>query len=173
MIVDETFAPNDRECGRALSSISGFAFVPGDVLIAPPHATYVGILHGHRLAWIALATRTTSRAADVRASRGTPDRDARLRRSQRRVSPRRSRPSTDAAEARASSRRTRRSLQIAMRGEVAEWQTQPPQKRPRQLMWVRIPPSLPNKTESAQPPHESHLSTELKKASFFFLRTSR
>ena len=28
-------------------------------------------------------------------------------------------------------------------GEVAEWQTQPPQKRPRQLMWVRLPPSLP------------------------------
>ena len=27
------------------------------------------------------------------------------------------------------------------RGEVAEWQTQPPQKRPRQLMWVRLPPS--------------------------------
>ena len=28
-------------------------------------------------------------------------------------------------------------------GEVAEWQTQPPQKRPRQLMWVRLPPSPP------------------------------
>jgi Glycosyl hydrolases family 35 len=70
IVVDETYAPNDAGSTARLSSISGFAFVPGDVLIDPPDATYVGILHGHRLAWIAWRPDDIA-SSNVRASRGT------------------------------------------------------------------------------------------------------
>jgi Glycosyl hydrolases family 35 len=69
LTVDETFAPNDAASTARLQSISGFAFVQGDVLIAPPHATYVGILHGTRLAWLSWRPEDVA-SADVRASRG-------------------------------------------------------------------------------------------------------
>ena len=46
--VDESFHPNTA--ASALESVSGFAFERGDLLLAPPGATYVGILHGTRLA---------------------------------------------------------------------------------------------------------------------------
>jgi hypothetical protein len=69
LTVDETFAPNDESTAARAASNSGFAFVPGDELIAPEGAPYVGILHGHRLAWI--AWRPGDVDATVRASRGT------------------------------------------------------------------------------------------------------
>jgi hypothetical protein len=70
VVVDETYAPNEASSTARLSSISGFAFVPGDVLIDPPNATYIGILHGHRLAWIAWRPDDVANSF-VRASRGT------------------------------------------------------------------------------------------------------
>jgi hypothetical protein len=70
LTVDETFAPNDPNATARMTSISGFAFVPGDELMAPPHATYVGILHGHRFAWIAWRAGDVA-SSSVRASRGT------------------------------------------------------------------------------------------------------
>ena len=68
--IEETFKPN---AGAAdLESVSGFAFERGDVLIAPPGSTYVGILHGSRLAvlrWrlgdVQRVTLTHARGAEI------------------------------------------------------------------------------------------------------------
>jgi hypothetical protein len=68
--IEETYAPNDANATARLASISGFAIVPGDEVIASPNATFVGILHKHRLAWIAWRAQDVAHA-DVRASRGT------------------------------------------------------------------------------------------------------
>ncbi len=46
--IDETFHPDTASA--TLESVSGFAFERGDELFAPPGETYVGILHGTRLA---------------------------------------------------------------------------------------------------------------------------
>ncbi len=50
IIVEERFAPADPASTANLESISGFAYQPGDVLLAPPGAQFVGILHQRRLA---------------------------------------------------------------------------------------------------------------------------
>ena len=70
LTVDETYVPSDAGSTARLAGISGFAFVPGDVLIAPPDAPYVGIYHAHRVAWIAWRPNEVA-THEVRASRGT------------------------------------------------------------------------------------------------------
>lgn len=50
LVVSLRFAPVDTASTVRLESVSGFAFRPGDVLIAPAGAPYLGILHGRSLA---------------------------------------------------------------------------------------------------------------------------
>ena len=50
LVVSLRFAPVDAGSTVRLESVSGFAFRPGDVLIAPAGAPYLGILHGRSLA---------------------------------------------------------------------------------------------------------------------------
>ncbi|MEO6836052.1 MAG: amino acid permease [Candidatus Tumulicola sp.] len=50
VVVTERLTPVDRASPAKLESISGFAFHEGDILVAPSGATFIGILHGRRLA---------------------------------------------------------------------------------------------------------------------------
>ena len=143
VVVDETYAPNDAISTARLSSISGFAFVPGDVLIDPPNATYVGILH-QTTSRTGSSGGPTTRKRNGDASRGMAIVTLRLHNAQRRGFMSDSPRSRTPRRRNASSKRTPPlAPNRTIRGEVAEWQTQPPQKRPGQLMWVRLPPSLP------------------------------
>jgi amino acid transporter len=69
LVVTERFTPADAASTARLSSISGFAFVPGDTVIAPRDATFVAVLHGRRLAALRWRSGDVSRV-DVRNTRG-------------------------------------------------------------------------------------------------------
>ncbi len=135
--VYEQFAPQDPSSSARLVSISGFTFVPGDQLLSSTGHDAIGILHAGRVATLRWNQDEVS-LADVRSTRGAQV--VTLVFSQRSIDLRLGiHAVTDAAEAQAATRRE----SAVTSGEVAEWQTQPPQKRPRQLMWVRLPPSPP------------------------------
>ncbi|MBV8489426.1 MAG: hypothetical protein JO199_02765 [Candidatus Eremiobacteraeota bacterium] len=69
LVVKERFAPRDATSTASLASVSGFAFVQGDTVVAPSGAPYVGILHGHRLAAISWQPGDVA-AVQLRSTRG-------------------------------------------------------------------------------------------------------
>ena len=135
--IDERFAPADPAShGDARERLRLCISSAATRSLRRPAQPFVGILHGTPacgLRWrpatcIASTLRADARCRTRHARLRTPPVELRLGVYE----------AADAAEAGASSKRIRRSSS----GEVAERQTQPPQKRPRQLVWVRIPPSL-------------------------------
>jgi HSP20 family molecular chaperone IbpA len=67
IVVRERFLARDP--AAHLASISGFALAPGDTVIAPARAPYLGILHGRRLAVLGWRASQVARA-DLRRTRG-------------------------------------------------------------------------------------------------------
>ncbi len=52
LLVAEQFEPHDPTSTVRLASISGFAFVAGDLAITSPDGNSLGVLHGTRFAWV-------------------------------------------------------------------------------------------------------------------------
>ncbi len=69
LLVTEQFEPRDATSTARLVSISGFAFLPGDLTIASSDGETLGILHGTRLAWLRCRHGDVARI-DVRQTRG-------------------------------------------------------------------------------------------------------
>lgn len=69
LVVSERLMPVDPKSPAKLESISGFAFEPGDRIVAPAGALYVGILHDRRLSALRWRAGDVDRV-DLRATRG-------------------------------------------------------------------------------------------------------
>lgn len=69
LAIAESFSPNDSNAGARLQSVSGFAFEPGDAVVAPPSENFAGVLHGRRFAAISWEPGDVAQV-QTRATRG-------------------------------------------------------------------------------------------------------